>query len=87
MLDLIRVVSLQRTCQACPSQWEGRTDDGRWVYVRYRWGHLQVGIGPTLEDAVDNDSISLDLGDELDGVLSYDELRAATVECVEWPHA
>jgi hypothetical protein len=47
------LVSLSRTCCACPSQWEGETDDGREIYIRYRHGSLSWGIGDTLDAAVD----------------------------------
>lgn len=40
------------TCGACPSQWEGRTTDGEYVYIRFRWGFLSAGIGPSLDDAI-----------------------------------
>jgi hypothetical protein len=33
----ITVTRLVHTCLAAPSQWEGRTHDGRPIYVRYRW--------------------------------------------------
>lgn len=35
---------LRQTCEACPSQWEGHTADGRFIYIRYRWGHLTVDL-------------------------------------------
>ena len=43
------VLTLKKTCLACPSQWEGTVDDGRAVYARFRHGHLSVGIGETVE--------------------------------------
>jgi hypothetical protein len=46
------VVELRETCSACPSQWEGRAEDGRWIYIRYRFGLLRVGVGDCLADAV-----------------------------------
>ncbi len=41
---MIRVKNVKRTCHACPSQWEGTTDDGKPVYARYRWGFLRVEV-------------------------------------------
>lgn len=82
-----RVVAIVRTCPACPSQWEGRTADGRAVYVRYRWGTLRVGFGATIAAAVAADApltFSVELGGPLDGRLSYAELVAA-VPFVDWP--
>ena len=52
--ELVRLVSMVRTCIACPSQWEGLTADGRQWYGRYRGSHgsLQVGaLGDTSEFA------------------------------------
>lgn len=48
-----QVVELERTCGSCPSQWEGRLDDDRCVFVHYRQGTLTIGIGRTMDDAVD----------------------------------
>ena len=82
---MIDVVELEQTCRACPAQWEGRTADGRHVYVRYRFGWLQVGVGATLEDAIDDETITLKLGDGMDGFLTYSQLIAATQDQVRWP--
>jgi hypothetical protein len=84
---VIVVTELTRTCTACPAQWEGRTADGKHVYVRYRWGWLKVGLGATLDDAVDDDGISLQLGDEYHGFLEYADLIEATKDLVSWPGA
>ena len=65
-----RVVTLTQTCGACPSQWEGTTDDGRYVYIRYRWGLLTAGIGDSIDEAVADYRLSKQCGDELDGAIS-----------------
>lgn len=82
---MITVQTLTQTCPASPSQWEGRTTEGRWVYVRYRWGWLQVGFGATFDEAVRDQTIERQLGDGYDGELSLDELKAATADTVTWP--
>ena len=38
MMD--RIVELTQTCYACPSQWEGTTSEGRYLYIRYQVSHL-----------------------------------------------
>lgn len=53
----VRVVSLERTCGHSPSQWEGRLDDGRHVFIHYRHSSGTIGVGATLDEAVD-DTIS-----------------------------
>lgn len=41
---LPHVIELAKTCDACPSQWEGRLADGRGIYIRFRWGTLSAEI-------------------------------------------
>lgn len=88
----LRVESVTWTCGACPSQWEGRLDDGRRIYVRYRWGRLSVRVSdaPT-DDTMDavggTEVVGVQLSDGLDGLLTYEELGAATRGVVEWPAA
>lgn len=74
------VVALEQTCLAVPSQWEGELDDGRSLYVRYRHGLLRVGVGEGLSEAIKNTVPETALhcerlGDDLDGVMTYKELR------------
>lgn len=73
-----KIKSIKQTCFACPSQFEGYTDDNRYVYVRYRWGHLSIDIN-------DIEVLSESFGDSMDGVLSYEELKEKTKENFEWP--
>ena len=68
------VVEIKRTCSACPSQWEGILDDGRSIYVRYRWGNITAGIGDTLDEAIRNKSIYFSYGDEFDGYITDREM-------------
>lgn len=83
---MIRVTKVTRTCHACPSQWEGETDDGRFVYARYRWGALTVGIGVTLAEAIKaRRRFYWEGGSELDGCMDYGELRDATFGHFTWP--
>lgn len=66
------LTQLRQTCSACPSQWEGRTEDGLDLYVRYRWGQLTWGFGEGMDNAVDAclGTPGVQLGDALDGELS-----------------
>jgi predicted GNAT family acetyltransferase len=72
------VDTVTQTCDACPSQWEGRLSDGRRLYVRYRWGALEIDIDG--ERVLDQQR-----GDGLDGLLTYEELKAATEGVFIWP--
>jgi hypothetical protein len=33
------IVKAVQTCAAYPSAWDAWTDDGRYLYLRYRYGH------------------------------------------------
>lgn len=84
---MILVVELRMTCLSHPAQWEGLTRDGQVIYVRYRWGTLQVGVGATLHEAAGQYTIRKHLGDGYDGSLTYEELQSATRDEVSWPCA
>src|SRR3954464_14370014 len=54
------LTELRQTCSTCPSQWEGLTEDGRPVYIRFRHGWLSVQVGSVGGDvwsAVDGEEI------------------------------
>jgi hypothetical protein len=84
-----RVSKLIQTCNGSPSQWEGLTDDGQFIYVRYRWGCLSIGSGKTMDEAVENvnNLFEKSLGHKGDGSLEYAELREATMGVVDWPES
>jgi hypothetical protein len=42
----MKLIELTRTCSDCPTQWDGRLDDGRVVYIRYRHERLSIKVGP-----------------------------------------
>jgi len=54
-MEPLKVVSFERTCTACPSQWEGKLHDGRMFYVRERHGQLSVNVSPEPTDTTDGD--------------------------------
>jgi len=44
----IELKELSMTCQVSPTQWEGKTNANKYVYIRYRWGYLKVHIAETV---------------------------------------
>jgi hypothetical protein len=75
-----KVVALRQTSVACPSQWEGTLEDGRAVYVRYRYDWLSVGVGDDVDQAVHSGSTDRALyagcvGAGLDGFMDLEELK------------
>ena len=69
------ITELRMTCGACPSQWEGRTADGRHVYIRFRWGELTAGISDSLDEAIGHDVYAENLSDAFDGTMSTEEMQ------------
>lgn len=85
-----KVTALKRTCIACPSQWEGTLEDGRAVYARYRYGELSIGVGDDIDEAVRNASSDValcaeEVGDGLDGFMSFEELKAKLCGVLAFP--
>jgi hypothetical protein len=86
---LPRVISLEQTCTACPSQWEGGLEGGGYVYIRYRWGALSVGIGPSEEEFWGDPSKrrclkDINHGDAFDGHLTTEEMRALCADVLDF---
>lgn len=65
--------SLEKTCKACPAQWEGELSDGTFVYIRYRYGVLSIGFGETPDTATQDRRFEWELGDGLDGWMDWDQ--------------
>jgi hypothetical protein len=74
---MIVVAELQQTCASNPSQWEGYDSEGNQIYARYRWGHLTVEVNGT-------EVFARQLGDHLDGRLTFEGLKEATKDFITW---
>jgi len=90
----MKISKLIRTCTACPSSWEGKTDDNRDVYIRFRWGDLSVRLGEPGIDYLSNNSkktifdmsavLGEQISDPLDGLLEYYELQSLLSRKLGW---
>lgn len=74
----LRIVALEQTCGSHPSQWEGESDAGAAVYVRFRSGCLRVHVGPSIDDALDREPVFLweDEDDPANSFMAQDEMIA-----------
>ena len=62
-----KVAHLTMTCSACPTQWEGETEEGVAIYIRYRYGSLTLDL--------DNETVfQASIGDGLDGIIEPAEI-------------
>ena len=77
----MKIIELTKTCFACPSQWEAKLEDGRWAYLRFRFGNFTMSVGETPKDAVSGELvIELDQGHPMDGVMTDSEMMSILVE-------
>ncbi|MGR6922591.1 hypothetical protein ACU635_50770 [[Actinomadura] parvosata] len=75
-ITLTRVV---QTCYACPSQWDAWDADGRYYYLRYRWGvgTVETQPGPDMNTWTDREPLaSFEHGDDLSGTISLTDFMA-----------
>ena len=87
---MIVVKEIEQTCVACPSQWEGYTDDGRCIYIRFRWGLLSARIGSPGDKSEfagvrGKEILRMQLGDSYLGFLDYEDLAKATSGIIQLP--
>ena len=69
------------TCSACPSQWDIYTDEGEYIYARYRWGVLTLTLNPWRDGQL---LYKERHGEELDGVMETTELVEHTKSVLDW---
>jgi hypothetical protein len=62
----IKESTLEKTCGACPSQWEGYTTEGDSVYIRVRNGYFYL--------KVKDEAILEGYPNGIDGVMSTSEM-------------
>jgi hypothetical protein len=82
------IARIEQTCTACPSQWNAWTDDGEYVYIRYRWGCLSIDRAMTPDAWREDDCevvLEKDIGELWDGQMSYDELKRFTKDVLVLP--
>lgn len=77
-----KVKHCKMTCSACPSQWNIYTDEGEYIYARYRWGRLTITLNPWREGS--KELYCEDIGDGLDGVMETTELVEYTKSVLDW---
>jgi len=73
----IKVKDLIRFGSFCPTQWDGETDNGEKVYIRYRWGVLTVDLNG-------EEVFSVKAGEEFDGIMSDEDMKEFTKSLINW---
>ncbi len=84
----LTVTQIVKTCTACPAQWEGKTNTGDWIYVRYRHGTLAISLWPDSEgDGEWLEIFATDHGDRLGGWMEYEEMVKIAPDWITWPES
>ena len=81
----IRVKSIKDLGTSCPTQFEGLTEDGQYIYIRYRYDILTVRLANSEEECFKDDSskiltVHFISKDEWNGVIDYDTVREILIE-------
>lgn len=85
-LTPLPVTTLKKTCPDCPAQWQATLADGRVAYIRYRFGTLTLGVGPTLDDAIDHVVFAEEFGHPFDGSLSTGDMKHHLSSHLDFSH-
>lgn len=94
-LKMIKIAKYEQTCIACPTQFDCLTDDGQYVYIRYRCGWLRAGIAADEKTFWDNwgkierpyNIFNQEIGDDLDGLISFEEMTKILKDKVDFSNA
>jgi len=76
----VKVTRVIKTSAAYPAIWQAFTEDDRKLHIRYRWGYLSVEDWRTGKFV-----FAASLGENDDGIMSYEELKKHTEKNISWP--
>jgi hypothetical protein len=89
---MIYIAKVESEGGGCPYQVEAITDDGRRIYVRYRFGTLKIEISPVGSSALEyaksgewQEIFRLQTGDKEAGFMTYAEMKRHTAGAIQWP--
>lgn len=71
-----KVAEIKMTCSACPSQWEGKTESGKEIYIRLRHGYFRCYIdGKVIYESTPGK----------DGIMSDDDMMTELLGVLDFP--
>lgn len=85
----LTVLRIQRTTECSPAQWQGTIEDGRCLYVRFRYGMLTAGVGDNFENAAGHAMsghplIRIDTAEMTADEMDNDEMMLRTGSVLDW---
>lgn len=86
---MITIKTVEEHGGACPYQLEGTTDDGKWIYLRYRDGWLRYVVRETAAHwARPNEpwyDYSKKVGEDLDGWVDHETIYPHLKDLIRFP--
>lgn len=79
---MYKIKTCEKTCSACPSQWDLYTDRDEYIYVRFRWGYLSVSIGVNGQEI-----FSWEDDDDWNGTMSTEKMIEFTKSVLDFTNA
>ena len=73
----MKITKLKLTCDVCPTQYEGWTDNNEFVYIRYRYGFLSISVSGYV-------IYSEQIGNGLDGFINLKDIIKLTKDIIDW---
>lgn len=70
MSEIIKIIKCNKTCFACPAQWDMWDIDGTYYYVRFRFGYLIVEKDTVFGDLV----LGIQTDDDWNGFMENEEM-------------
>lgn len=85
-MNLPKIIYLEQTSRFCPTQYEGKMEDGRVIYIRYLWGKLSYGVRKNLNDCFkeENYKYLCEFGDEYDSSTTIKVIRSKMSEVFDF---
>ena len=83
---LYKVKSLTLTCGACPTQWEGKTSDGKYIYIRFRGGNFRGCVADYEWDTVnaENAQVVWNDGTNWCGIMEDSHMKELTKDLLDF---
>lgn len=87
---MIKIKTILLAGGACPYQLEAITDDGKWLYIRYRNGMLRYVLAETSTEWLKNKKdtwydFNQKIGDDMDGFADHEKIYPYLKDHIQFP--
>ena len=87
---MIKIKTILLAGGACPYQLEANTDDGKWLYIRYRNGMLRYALAESSTQWMKSKkdawySFSKKIGEDFDGYAEHEKIYPHLKDAIKFP--